>query len=208
MKSKQKKHQQIPEITQGKVATPETPQTDGRIRTETDAPAPTDRAGQIRETDHDQETDPHQGTEPITDRHETESREAGAANPTEVPEAPEITEKDQQAETDHLIATEIHIQAAAADTDQAAETDIHETKHLPITDHQEIRTTTDQSQDQATIQEAPETDPYQETDTPTDHEDPIPEIGTTTENNAVEHQTAKVQKGHNHPTKIKQLYQG
>jgi hypothetical protein len=33
-------------------------------------------------------------------------------NPTEVPEAPEITEKDQQAETDRLIGTEIHIQAA------------------------------------------------------------------------------------------------
>jgi hypothetical protein len=126
-------------------------------------------------------------------------------NHTEVPEA---TEKDQQAETDHLIATDIQLQAAAADTDQAAETDIHETKHLPITDRQETRTPTDQSQGQATIQEAPGTDHCRETDTQTDHEDPIPEIGTAIEDNAAEHQTAKVQEGHNRPTKIKQLYQG
>jgi hypothetical protein len=118
-------------------------------------------------------------------------------------EVPEVTETDQQAETDHLIATEIRIQAAAADTDQAAETDIQETEHLPITDHQEIRTTTDQSQGQATIQEAPETDPYQETDILTDHEDHTPEIETAIEDNAAEHQTAKIQEGHNRPTRIK-----
>jgi hypothetical protein len=41
--------------------------------------------------------------------------------------------------------TDIQLQAAAADTDQAAETDIQETKHLPITDHQEIHTITGQS---------------------------------------------------------------
>jgi len=123
-------------------------------------------------------------------------------------EVPEVTETDQQAETDHLIATEIHIQAAAADTDQAAETDIHETKLLPITDQQEIRTTTDQSQGQATIQEAPETDHCQETDILTDHEDHTPETEIAIEDNAVEHQTAKLQEGHNHPTRIKRLYQG
>jgi len=119
-------------------------------------------------------------------------------------EVPEVTGTDQQAEPDHLIATDIQLQAAAADTDQAAETDIQETEHLPITDHQEIRTTTDQSQGQATIQEAPETDHCRETDTQTDHVDHIPEIGTAIEDNAAEHQTAKVQEGHNHPTKIKQ----
>ena len=129
-------------------------------------------------------------------------------NLTEVPEAPEITEKDQQAKADHLIATEIHIQAAAADTDQAAETDTQGTKHLPITEHQEIRTITDQSQGQATIQEAPETDHCQETDTQTDQEDLILETETAIEDNAAEHQTAKTREGHNHPTKIKRLYQG
>jgi hypothetical protein len=71
MKLKQKKHQQIPGIIQEKVATPETPQTDGKFRTETEKPAPTDRADQIPETDRDQETDPHQETETITDRPET-----------------------------------------------------------------------------------------------------------------------------------------
>jgi len=118
-------------------------------------------------------------------------------------EVPEVTETDQQAEPDRLIATEARIQAAAADTDQAAEIDTRETEHPPTTDHQEIRTTTDQNHVQAIIQEAPETDPYQETDTQTDHEDPIPEKGTAVEDNAAEHQTAKVQEGHNHPTRIK-----
>jgi hypothetical protein len=98
--------------------------------------------------------------------------------------------------------TDIQPQAAVADTDQAAETDTPGTKHLPITDHQETRTATDQSQGRATIQEAPETD------TQTDHEDPIPEIGTAIEGNAAKHQTAKVREGHNHPTKTKRLYQG
>jgi hypothetical protein len=123
-------------------------------------------------------------------------------------EATEVTETDQQAETDHLIATDIQKQAAAAETDQAAETDTQETEHLLITDHQETHTSTDQNQEQAIIQEAPETDHYQETDILTDHEDPILEIGTIIEDNAAEHQTAKVQEGHNRPTKIKQLYQG
>ena len=122
--------------------------------------------------------------------------------------ATEVTETDQQAEPDHLIATEIRIQAAATEENQTAEIDILETEHPPTIDHQETRTNTDQNRDQATTQEAPETDPYQETDILTDHEDPIPEIGTIIEDNAVEHQTAKVQEGHNRPTKIKQLYQG
>jgi hypothetical protein len=104
--------------------------------------------------------------------------------------------------------TDIQPQAAAADTDQAAETDIQETEHLPITDHQEIHTITDQSQGQATIQEAPETDQRQETDIQTDQEDPTPETETITEGNAAEHQTAKIPEGHNRPTKAKQLYQG
>ena len=98
--------------------------------------------------------------------------------------------------------------AAATDTDQAAETDIQGTEHLLITDHQETRTNTDQNRDQAITQEAPETDPYQETDILTDHEDHTPEIEIAIEDNAAEHQTAKVQEGHNRPTKIKQLYQG
>ncbi len=104
--------------------------------------------------------------------------------------------------------TDIQIQAAAAETDHAAETDIQETEHLLITNHQETHTSTDQNQEQAIIQEAPETDPYQETDTPTDPEDPTPETGTIIEDNAAEHQTAKAQEGRNRPTKIKQLYQG
>ena len=116
---------------------------------------------------------------------------------------PEVIGTDQQAEPDHLIATETRIQAAAAHTDQAAETDIQETKHPPTTDHQETRTTTDQNHAQATIQEVPETDHCRETDTQTDHEDPIPKIGTAIEDNAAEHQTAKAQEGHNHPTRIK-----
>jgi len=123
-------------------------------------------------------------------------------------EATEVTETDQQAETDHLIATDIQIQAAAADTDQAAETDTQETEHLLITGHQENHISTDQNQEQAIIHEAPETDHYQETDTQTDHGDHTPEIETTIEDNAAEHQTAKAQEGHNRPTKIKQLYQG
>ncbi len=104
--------------------------------------------------------------------------------------------------------TDIQLQAAAADTDQTAGTNIQETKHLPITDHQEIHTITGQSQGLATIQEAPETDQYQETDTQTDQEDPTLETETAIEDNAAEHQTAKAHEGHNHPTKIKQLYQG
>jgi hypothetical protein len=129
-------------------------------------------------------------------------------NLTEVPEAPEITEKGQQAEPDHPTATDIQPQATEVDTDQAAETDTQETEHPPTTDHPETRTTIDQSQGQATIQGAPETDHCQETDTQTDHVDHTPEIGTATEDNATEHQTAKVQEGHNHPIKIKPLYQG
>ena len=122
-------------------------------------------------------------------------------------EATEVTETDQQAETDHLMATDIQIQAAAADTDQAAETDTQETEHLLITGHQETHTSTDQNQEQAIIQEAPETDPYQETDTLTDHEDPTPKTETIIEDNAAKHQTAKAQEDHNHLTKTKQLYQ-
>jgi hypothetical protein len=200
MKLKQKKHQQIPGIIQEKVATPETSQTDGKIKTETEEPAQTDRADQIPETDQDQETDPHQETETITDRPETEIREAEAVNLTEVPE---VIGTDQQAEPDHLIATETRIQAAAADTDQAAETDIQETEHPPTIDHPETRTTTDQNHVQAIIQEAPETDPYQEIDILTDHEDHTPEIETAIEDNAAEHQTAKIQEGHIHPTRTK-----
>ena len=123
-------------------------------------------------------------------------------------EVPEVTETDQQAEPDHLIATETRIQAAAADTDQAAETDTQETEHLLIIGHQETHISTDQNQEQAIIHEAPETDHYQETDTQTDHGDHTPEIETTIEDNAAEHQTAKAQEGHNRPTKIKRLYQG
>ena len=70
-----------------------------------------------------------------------------------------------------------------------------------------FRSSTDQNQEQAIIQEAPETDPHQETDTPTDHEDPTPETGTIIEDNAAEHQTAKAQEDHNLLTKTKQLYQ-
>ncbi len=98
--------------------------------------------------------------------------------------------------------------AAATDTDQAAGTDIQETEHLLITDHQETHTITDQSQDQATILEALETDQRQGTDIQTDQEDPIPETEIITEGNAAGRQTAKAQEGHNHPTKIKRLYQG
>ncbi len=104
--------------------------------------------------------------------------------------------------------TDTQPQAAATDTDQAAETDIQGTEHLLITDHQEIHTITYQSQGQATIQEAPETDHCQETDTLTDHEDPTPETETIIEGNAAEHQIAKAQEGHNRPTKIRRLYQG
>ena len=123
-------------------------------------------------------------------------------------ETTEVTGTDQQAETDHLIATNIQIQAAAADTDQAAETDTQETEHLLITSHLEIHTSTDQNQEQVIIHEAPETDHYQETDTQTDHGGHTPEIETTIEGNAAEHQTAKAQECHNRPTKIKRLYQG
>ena len=100
--------------------------------------------------------------------------------------------------------TDTQPQAAATDTDQAAETDIQGTEHLLITDHQEIHTITDQNQDQAIIPEAPETNQHQETDTQKDQEDPTPETETTTEGNAAGHQTAKAQEGHNHPTKVKQ----
>jgi hypothetical protein len=103
--------------------------------------------------------------------------------------------------------TDIQIQAAAAENNHAAETDTQETKHLLITDHQETHTSTDQNHDQATIQEAPETDHCHETDTLTDLEDPTPETETTIEDNAAGHQTAKAQEDHNHLTKIKQLYQ-
>ena len=123
-------------------------------------------------------------------------------------EATEVTGTDQQAETDHLLATDILIQAAAADTNQAAETETQETEHLLITSHQETHISTDQNQEQAIIHEAPETDHYQETDTQTDHGGHTPEIETTIEGNAAEHQTAKAQEGHNHPTKLKRLYQG
>ena len=126
-------------------------------------------------------------------------------SPTEVTE---VTETDQQAETDHLIATNIQIQAAEADTDQAAETDTQETEHLLITSHLEIHTSTDQNQEQVIIHEAPETDLCRETNTLKDQEDHIPETETATEDNAAAHQTAKAQEGHNHPTEIKQLYQG
>ncbi len=125
-------------------------------------------------------------------------------NLTEVTEA---TEKDQQVETDHLTATDTQMPVVAAEKDQAAETDIPETKHLLITDHQETHISTDLNHEQAIIQEAPETDHYQETDTPTDHEDHTPETETTTEDNAAEHQTVKAQEDHNHLTKIKQSYQ-
>jgi len=125
-------------------------------------------------------------------------------SPTEVTE---VTETDQQAETDHLTATDIQLQAAAAETDHAAQTDTQEKKHLPITDHQETHISTDQNQEQAIIQEALETDQHQETDTPTDPEDPTPETKTTIEDNAAEHQTAKTQEDHNLLTKTKQLYQ-
>ncbi len=118
-------------------------------------------------------------------------------------EAPEATGTDQQAEIDHLTVTDIQLQAAAVNTDQAAETDTQETEHPPIIEHPETRTTTDQSQGQATIQGAPKTDHCQETDTQTDHADHTPEIETTTKDNAAEHQTTKVQEGHNHPIKIK-----
>ena len=103
--------------------------------------------------------------------------------------------------------TNIQPPAAATDTDQTAETDTQETEHPLITDHQEIHTITDQSQGQATIQEAPETDQCRETDTQTDQEDPILETETAIEDNAAEHQTAKAHEGHNHPTEIKRLYQ-
>ena len=114
-------------------------------------------------------------------------------------EATEVTGTDQQAETDHLLGTDIQIQAAAADTNQAAETETQETEHLLITSHQETHISTDQNQEQVIIQEAPETDPYQETDTLTDHVGPTPETGTIIEGNAAEHQTAKAQEGRNRP---------
>ncbi len=117
--------------------------------------------------------------------------------------ATKATATDQQTEQDHLIATDIQLQAATTDTDQAAETDIRETEHQPTIDHPETQTTTDQSQGQATTQEAQETDRYQETDTQTDHGDLIPKTETAIEDNAAEHQTAKIRKGPNHPTKIK-----
>ena len=104
--------------------------------------------------------------------------------------------------------TDIQPPAAATDTDQTAETDTQETEHPLITDHQETHTITDRSQGQVIIQETPETDQRQETDTPTDQEDPTPETEIITEDNAAEHQTAKAHEGHSHPTKTRQLYQG
>ncbi len=126
-------------------------------------------------------------------------------NLTEATEAPG---KAHQAETDHHVATEVHIQAAATDTDQAAETNTQETDHLLITGHQETHISTDLNQGQVIIHKAPETDLCRETNTLKDQEDHIPETKTATENNAAAHQTAKAQEGHNHPTEIKQLYQG
>ena len=104
--------------------------------------------------------------------------------------------------------TDIQPPAAATDTDRTAETDTQGTEHPLITDHQETHTIIDQSQGPAIIPGTPETDQRQETDIPTDQEDPTPETEIITEGNAAEHQTAKVREGHNHPTKIKQLYQG
>jgi hypothetical protein len=104
--------------------------------------------------------------------------------------------------------TDIQPPAAATDTDQTAETDTQETEHPLTTDHQGTHTITDRSQGQVIIQETPETDQRQETDTPKDQEDPTPETEIITEDNAAEHRTAKTQEGHNHPTKIKRLYQG
>ena len=104
--------------------------------------------------------------------------------------------------------TDIQPPAAATDTDQTAETDTQETEHPLITDHQETHTIIDQSQGQATIREAQETDLRQETDTQTDQEDPTPETETAIEGNAAEHQTARITEGHNRPTKTKQLSQG
>ena len=92
MKLKQKKHQWIPEIIQETAATPETVQTDEKIKTETDGPARIDKADQILEKDQDQETEPHPEKQTDTHHQETETPEAEAANLTEVTEA---TEKDQ-----------------------------------------------------------------------------------------------------------------
>ena len=89
MKLKQKKHQYIQKIIQEKAATPETPQTDGKIKTETDEPAPTDKADLIPETDQDQETEPHPENQTNTHHQETEIQEAEAANLTEVTTATE-----------------------------------------------------------------------------------------------------------------------
>jgi hypothetical protein len=100
--------------------------------------------------------------------------------------------------------TDIQPPAAATDTDQTAETDTQETEHPLITDHQETRTTIDQSQGPALIPGTPETDQHQETDIQKGQEDPTPETETATEGNAAGHQTAKAQEGHNHPTKVKQ----
>ena len=104
--------------------------------------------------------------------------------------------------------TDIQPPAAATDTDQTAETDTQETEHPLITDHQETRTIIDQSQGQAIIPGAPETDQHQETDIQKDQEDPTPETETTIEGNAAEHQTTNTHEGHSHPTKTRQLYQG
>ncbi len=79
-------------MVQETAATPETVQTDEEIKTGTEEPALTDKADQIPETDQDQGTDPHLEKQTGTHHQETETPEAEAANPTEVPEA---TEKDQ-----------------------------------------------------------------------------------------------------------------
>ena len=121
--------------------------------------------------------------------------------------ATKATVTDQQTETDHPSATDTQLQAAAAETNQAARTDTQETEHLLITSHQETHISTDQNQEQAITHEAPETDLYRETDTLKDQEDPTPETETTIGGNAAEHQTAKAREDRNHLTKIKQLYQ-
>ena len=72
--------------------------------------------------------------------------------------ATKATVTDQQTETDHPSATDTQLQAAAAETNRAARTDTQETEHLLITSHQETHISTDQNQEQAIIQEAPETD--------------------------------------------------
>jgi len=138
----------------------------------------------------------------------TEATKTDQQAETDHPTATDIQQQAAAAETNHLTATDTQQQTAAAETNHPAETDTQETEHLPITNHPETHTSTDQNQERVIIHEAPETDHYQETDTQTDHGGHTPEIETTIEGNAAEHQTAKAQEGHNRPTKIKRLYQG